>query len=87
VDTVSANDTASMKIWAQIITRRRLKLSAMAPPMSASSTKGSVAEAWTSATRSTASAIEVISQAAPTPWIRPPRLEAILAVQIERKTS
>ena len=37
---------------------------------------GSVVEACTSATRSADALIEAISQAAPTDWIRPPKLEA-----------
>ena len=46
---------------------------------------GSVVDACTSATMLAESEIDVISQPAPTPWIRPPRLEAMLASQIDRK--
>ena len=48
---------------------------------------GSEVEACTSATMSTESEIEVISQAAPTPWISTPKLEARLAIQIERNVA
>ena len=47
---------------------------------------GSVVEACTSATMSAEVAIAVISQAAPTAWIRPPKFEARLANQMLRKT-
>ena len=46
---------------------------------------GSEVEACTSATMSAEPVIEVISQAAPTDWIRPPRLDARLAIQTARK--
>ena len=83
----SASDTASMKNCAPSITCRRLKLSAMAPPSSENSMIGSEVEACTSATMSTESEIEVISQAAPTPWMSAPKLEARLAIQIERNVA
>ena len=73
-----------MKPCAASMTRRRSKLSAIAPPSSAKSMTGSVVEACTSATMSAESAIEVISQAAPTAWIRPPRFDAMLANQTSR---
>ena len=45
---------------------------------------GSVVEACTSATMSSEAEIAVIIQAAPTDWIRPPKLETRLAIQIAR---
>ncbi len=74
-----------MKVCATSITCRRPKLSAIAPAVSENSITGSAVEAWTSATMSDDEEIEVISQAAPTPWIRPPKLENRLAVQTARK--
>src|SRR6478609_5209132 len=47
---------------------------------------GRVVEAWTRATSSAEAAIEVISQEAPTDWIRPPKFEIRLASQTARKT-
>ena len=46
---------------------------------------GRVVEAWTSATRSADVEIEVIIQAAPTPWISEPRFEASVANHTLRK--
>src|SRR5688572_11857661 len=68
-----------MKHCATSITERRLKLSASAPDTSENSMIGRVVEAWTSATRSAEVEIEVIIQAAPTPWISEPKLEASVA--------
>jgi len=82
----SARDTESMKICAQTMTRRRSMLSAIAPATSESSMIGSEVEACTSATMSGDGAIESIIQEAPTDWIREPKLESRLAIQIERKT-
>jgi hypothetical protein len=56
-----------------------LKPSAIAPPINENSMIGSVVDACTSATMSTESEIEVISHAAPTPWMRLPKLEPRLA--------
>src|SRR3546814_8003857 len=80
----SATDTTSMNPWAASIIFRRSILSASAPAGSDSSMIGSVTDAWTSAT-SSALPIEVIIHEAPTDWIRPPELEARLAIQTERK--
>ena len=80
----SATDTTTMKICAPIITIRRSRLSAIAPATSDSNTIGSEIDACTSATMSADGAIEVIIQEAPTDWIRPPRLEAMLASQTAR---
>ena len=65
----SATDTASMKSCAISITRRRSKLSAMAPEASEKIMTGSAIDACTSATMSAEAAIEVISHAAPTAWM------------------
>jgi hypothetical protein len=45
---------------------------------------GSAVEVCTSATMSPEAVIMVIIHAAPTAWIRPPKLEAMLANQIVR---
>src|SRR5690349_20651628 len=74
-----------MKAWAVSSTRRRSKLSATAPAASEKIITGSVVEPWTRATRSADPVIEVISQAAPTDWMRLPRLDARLASQTARK--
>src|SRR5215218_2501006 len=57
----------------------------MAPAMSENSMIGSVVEACTRAMRSADAPMDVISQAAPTDWISPPKLEARLAIQTARK--
>ena len=64
---------------------RRSKLSAMAPAARENSMIGSVVEACTRATRSADAPMEVISHAAPTDWISPPKLEARLASHTARK--
>jgi hypothetical protein len=46
---------------------------------------GKVVEAWTSATMSAEGAIDVIIQEAPTAWMRLPKFEIRLAVQISAK--
>jgi hypothetical protein len=46
---------------------------------------GNVVEAWTSATMSAEGAIDVIIQEAPTAWMRLPKFEIRLAVQISAK--
>jgi len=81
---ISATDTTNMNSCAPSITRRRSKLSAIAPETSDSSTTGSVSDACTSATMSGEPEIEIISQAAPTDWMRPPRLLSVLASQTLR---
>ena len=68
-----------MKHCATSMTERRLKLSASAPDTSENSMIGRVVEDCTSATRSADCVIEVIIQAAPTPWISEPRFEARVA--------
>src|SRR5262245_58724468 len=67
------------------MTRRRSKLSATAPDAREKIMTGSEVDAWTSETMSADPAIEVISHAAPTDWMRPPRLEARLAAHTARK--
>ena len=47
---------------------------------------GSVVDAWTSATMSGEGAMDVIIQEAPTDWMRLPKFETRLAVQIIAKT-
>jgi hypothetical protein len=58
----------------------------MAPEANEKIMTGSEIDACTSATMSAEAAMEVISQAAPTAWIIPPRLEARLAAHTSRKT-
>src|SRR3546814_19253537 len=79
----SATDTTSMNPWAASIIFRRSILSASAPAGSDSSMIGSVTDAWPSAT-SSALPIEVIIHEAPTDWIRPPKLDARMAIQTAR---
>src|SRR4051794_17823606 len=67
------------------MTRRRSQTSAAAPARSENSMIGSELAAWTRATMSAEGAIEVISHEAPTPWMRLPKLETRLAVQMARK--
>jgi hypothetical protein len=85
VHTVKAIDTPSRKSCEASMSLRRSKLSAMAPAISENSMIGSVVEACTRAMKSADAPIEVISQAAPTDWISPPKLEAKLASQTARK--
>ena len=86
MQTASSDETGEHEDCAISMTRRRSKLSAMAPEASEKIMIGSEVDAWTSATMSSEAAIEVISQAAPTDWIRPPRLEARLASHTARNT-
>src|SRR5690606_29315864 len=81
----SATDTISMKAWELIMTIRLSTLSAIAPANTENSMTGSVMEAWTSATMLADGLMEVISQEAPTDWMRPPRLEAMFASHTDRK--
>ena len=60
-------------------------MSAIAPAGIAISITGNISAVCTSATLSADEAICVIAQAAPTPWIRMPRLESRLASQMRRK--
>ncbi len=76
-----------MKHCATSITRRRLKLSARAPDINENNMIGSAVDACTSATISTESEMVVIIQAAPTDWIREPKLEERLASQTVLKIS
>jgi hypothetical protein len=66
-------------------TMRRSYISAIAPAGIEISMTGAVSAVCTSATLSAEDVICVIAQAAPTPWIRIPRLESRLASQIRRK--
>src|ERR1700691_6161380 len=68
-------------------TIRRSYMSAMAPAGIEISMIGSINAVWTSATLSADDVICVIAQAAPTPWIRSPRLDNRLASQIHRHTA
>ena len=61
-------------------------MSAMAPAGIEISMIGSISAVCTSATLSADDVICVIAQAAPTPWIRMPRLETRLASQMRLKT-
>ena len=74
-----------MKACAIKSTRLRSNRSATAPAASEKIMTGSEVDACTSATRSAEPVIEVISQAAPTDWMRLPRLDARLAIQTARK--
>src|ERR1700704_3774274 len=67
-------------------TMRRSYMSAMAPAGIEISMIGSINAVCTSATLSADDVICVIAQAAPTPWIRSPRLESRLASQMRRNT-
>ena len=69
-----------------IATMRRSCMSAMAPAGIEISITGSINAVCTSATLSADGVICVIAQAAPTPWIRMPRLESRLASQMRRNT-
>src|SRR4051794_3288026 len=66
------------------MTSRRSQTSAAAPARRENSMMGNELAAWTSATMSAEGAIEVISHEAPTPWIRLPKFETRLAVQMAR---
>ena len=68
-------------------TMRRSCMSAMAPAGIEISMIGSINEVWTSATLSADDVICVMAQAAPTPWIRSPRLDNRLASQMRRNTA
>ncbi|MNU62484.1 hypothetical protein D3C71_517120 [compost metagenome] len=83
--TDSPAETSSMKVWAASMILRRSTVSASAPAASDSSMIGRVIEAWTRATI-WAEAMEDIIQAAPTDWIRPPKLVARLVIQTARNT-
>jgi hypothetical protein len=84
--TASATDTSSMNPCAASMTRRRSRLSAIAPATSDSSMTGNATEACTSATMSGDAAIESINQDAPTDWISPPRFDTVLASHSARNT-
>src|SRR3984893_5184638 len=65
-------------------TMRRSYMSAIAPAGIEISMIGSINAVCTSATLSADDVIWVMAQAAPTPWIRRPRLESRLASQMRR---
>mgnify|MGYP007020275539 CR=1 FL=1 len=67
------------------MTQRRSRLSATAPAHSDSSMIGRVVEAWTRAIIWGEASREVIIQEAPTDWISPPKLDAMLASHTARK--
>src|SRR3981081_2181289 len=83
--TVSTAETTNIKLWAMSISRRRSQMSAVAPDGSDSSRVGKVVEACTRATMSAEGAIDVIIQEAPTAWMRLPKFEIRLALQIIAK--
>src|SRR6202022_4496429 len=68
-------------------TMRRSYMSAMAPAGIEISMIGSISAVCTSATLSADDVIWVMAQAAPTPWIKSPRLESRLASQMRRNTT
>lgn len=82
---VSRTETVSMKSCATSMIRRRSRLSASAPAISAKAMIGSVAADWTRATMSRESVRPVIIQPAPTFWISAPRFDTIAAAQRLRK--
>ncbi len=79
-------DAAIMNICAASITRRRSRLSAMAPATSANNMIGNVTEAETSAISWAEAPSAIIIHAAPTDWIMPPKLEVTLASHTARNT-
>ena len=81
----STTDTVSMNPCADSMTQRRSRLSATAPAHSDSSMIGRVVEAWTRAIIWGEASREVIIQEAPTDWISPPKLDAMLASHTARK--
>jgi hypothetical protein len=84
--TVSAVAPVSEINSATSATTRRSCMSAMAPAGIEISMIGNINAVCTSATLSADDAICVIAQAAPTPWIRIPRLDSRLASQMRRNT-
>ncbi|MNI51304.1 hypothetical protein D3C73_1060230 [compost metagenome] len=76
----SAKDSAPMQ------TKRRSNISEMAPAGRAMSIMGAIRAVWTSATIMASSVNRLMLQAAPTPWIRMPKLDKRLADQILRNT-
>jgi hypothetical protein len=68
--TVKATETASIAPWATSITIRLSQTSAAAPAGSENSMIGRTVDTWTRATVAAEGASEVISHAAPTPWMR-----------------
>ena len=78
-------DATNMKICAVSISLRRSNASASAPATSASITIGNVMDAWTKVTICADAPSATIIQAAPTPWIIPPKLEAKVAIHTDRK--
>ena len=84
--TVSADAPVSAIASETSATMRRSYMSAMAPAGIEISMIGSISAVCTSATLSADDVICVIAQAAPTPWIRRPRLDNRLASQMRRNT-
>jgi hypothetical protein len=82
----STVERTSIAICAMSMMMRRSQMSAMAPDGSDSSMMGSVVEACTSATMSGEGASEVMSQEAPTDWIRLPKFDTSVAVHTARNT-
>ncbi len=80
--TVSIIEAISIRNCAESMIRRRSKLSASAPEMSENSMIGSEVEACTSAIMFSEVESAVIIHAAPTAWISPPKLDAMLANQM-----
>ncbi|VXC78681.1 hypothetical protein SPHINGOAX6_50043 [Sphingomonas sp. AX6] len=79
-------DTSSINACAPSITCLRSRLSATAPDQSDSSRMGNAVDAWTSATICDDGVSDVISHDAPTDWINPPKLDAMLAIHTARNT-
>src|SRR6185312_162722 len=82
---VSVAEAMRRKICATSIATRRSEMSAIAPAGNDNNMMGSVVEAWTSATICGEGARDVISHAAPTDSMSPPKLETRLAAQMETK--
>ncbi|MNY05025.1 hypothetical protein D3C86_1377290 [compost metagenome] len=80
--TVSSTEAVSISSCAEIMMRRRSKLSASAPEISENSMIGKEVEACTRAIMFSELESDVIIHAAPTAWISPPKFEARLATQI-----
>ena len=79
-------DTPAIRHCAATSSVLRSKMSASAPEAMASSMIGIVLEAWTSAISVALSVSCVISQAAPTAWTSPPKLDTRVALQSMRKS-
>src|SRR5690606_825791 len=84
-ETATAADRTSMKAAAASMSRRRANAYANPPAISASNTIGSVIAACPRVTICGDAPRSTIIQAAPTPWIMPPKLDARVAIHTERK--